>query len=132
MLKWQVGILCHFLDSLVIQWRFVNRVQKQMNAFLEVWHHNPNTWQSVVACVATVWQQTFAYFYVTTYMLKNVQNWFCLFLCSTGFHRAHSHWFNKDLWWKRTGGNKSLPTYCMDNWFLPLSWRPHPPHLKSQ
>lgn len=33
-------------NSLVIQWRFVNRVQKQMNAFLEVFtcNNTVTTW----------------------------------------------------------------------------------------
>lgn len=31
-------ICCDMFDSLVIQWRFVNRIQKQMTAFKEVFY----------------------------------------------------------------------------------------------
>lgn len=41
-------------DSLVIQWRFVNRVQKQMNAFLEVFMCN-NTVATWGQCDHRLW-----------------------------------------------------------------------------
>ena len=66
-------MLCCFCSvcSLVIQWRFVNRVQKQMNAFLEVFTSLPLT-SGALLCLTTRGQNSIHFGKITYFNLISV------------------------------------------------------------